>query len=117
MPKKKQPDLSLWNNQLNATEHVVRGIVGGDAAQAGNQQISSAEPQQPHRGRPKADRETKKRVTFTLWPSAYEQLQKIAYMERRSASDIVSALIGEYISDNAALLKGYEKEREERHEA
>lgn len=107
---KKQPDLSSWNDQLNATDHVIRGIVSGDVSRDGYQEISNAEPQQTQRGRPKVNRETKKRVTFTLWPSAYEQLQKIAYMERRSASDIVSALMDEYISDHDALLKEYEKE-------
>lgn len=61
------------------------------------------------KGRPKADRETKKRVSLALYPSSYSDLQKIAYVNRQSVSDIVSELIAEYVNANAAKLKEYEK--------
>lgn len=61
------------------------------------------------KGRPKADRETKKRVSLALYPSSYSDLQKIAYVNRQSASDIVSELIAEYVTANAAKLEEYEK--------
>ena len=46
------------------------------------------------RGRPKEDRELKKRISLSVLPSVYEDIQKIAY---------VSELIGE-------LLEGYRVE-------
>ena len=36
------------------------------------------------RGRPKEDRELRKRVSLSVLPSLYEDIQKIAYVERRS---------------------------------
>ena len=36
-------------------------------------------------------------------------MQKIAYVNRQSVSDIVSELIAEYVTANAAKLKEYEK--------
>ncbi len=42
------------------------------------------------KGRPKEDRETKKRVSLSVLPSLYEDIQKIAYVQRRSLSDVVA---------------------------
>ena len=61
------------------------------------------------KGRPPVDRETKKRVSLALYPSSYGDLQKIAYVNRQSVSDIVSELIAAYVSANADMLKEYEK--------
>ena len=61
------------------------------------------------KGRPKADREIKKRVSLAVYPSVYGELQKIAYVERKSVSDIVSDLIAGYVNDNSDKLKEYEK--------
>lgn len=36
------------------------------------------------KGQPKEDRETKKRVSLSVLPSLYEDIQKIAYVQRRS---------------------------------
>ncbi len=61
------------------------------------------------KGRPKAERETKKRVSLAVYPSTYSDLQKIAYVDRQSVSDIVTELITRYVEDNAAKLKEYDK--------
>lgn len=61
------------------------------------------------KGRPKANRETKKRVSLALYPSSYGDLQKIAYIDRKSVSDIVSVLIADFVANNADKLKEYEK--------
>ena len=53
------------------------------------------------KGRPPVERETKKRVSLALYPSSYGALQKIAYVNRQSASDIVSELIADYVAANA----------------
>lgn len=65
------------------------------------------------KGRPKVDRETKKRVSLALYPSSYGDLQKIAYVDRKSASDIVSDLIAKFVDANADKLKEYEQIKQE----
>ena len=57
----------------------------------------------------KKERETKKRVSLAVYPSTYSDLQKIAYVDRRSVSDIVSDLIARYVEENSNKLKEYEK--------
>lgn len=65
------------------------------------------------KGRPKVNREIKKRVSLALYPSIYGDLQKIAYVDRKSASDIISDLIAEFVAANADKLKEYEKIKQE----
>lgn len=84
-------------------EAAFKSIIGagaGEPAQAGKP---------IGKGRPKVDRETKKRVSLALYPSSYGDLQKIAYVDRKSASDIISDLIAEFVAANADKLKEYEK--------
>ena len=57
----------------------------------------------------KKEIETKKRVSLAVYPSTYSELQKIAYVDRRSVSDIVSDLIASYVEENSNKLKEYEK--------
>ncbi len=54
-------------------------------------------------------RETKKRVTLAIFPSVYESMQKIAYVNRQSASDVVTELIAGYVKANEDKLKEYDK--------
>jgi len=61
------------------------------------------------RGRPKEERETKQRISLAVLPSLYEDIKKIAYVERRSISEIVSECIEKYVADNGSKLKEYEK--------
>lgn len=57
----------------------------------------------------KKGRETKKRVSLAVYPSTYSDLQKIAYVDRQSVSDIVSELIAQYVEENSNKLKEYKK--------
>ena len=59
------------------------------------------------KGRPKEDRETKKRVSLSVLPSLYEDIQKIAYVQRRSVSDIISELMDGYREKNMANISEY----------
>lgn len=61
------------------------------------------------RGRPKADRETKKRISLAVMPSLYEDIQKIAYVQRRSTSELVAQMMEEYKAAHAAELKEYQE--------
>ena len=61
------------------------------------------------RGRPKADRELKKRISLSVLPSLYDDIQKIAYVQRRSVSELLSAMMEEYRVSHGAELAEYEK--------
>jgi hypothetical protein len=61
------------------------------------------------RGRPKEDRELKKRISLSVLPSLYEDIQKIAYMQRRSISEIVGELLEEYRVKHQNEIMKYEK--------
>ena len=61
------------------------------------------------RGRPKEDRELKKRVSLSVLPSLYEDIQKIAYVQRRSISDVVSDLMSSFEQDMMRSLQSIER--------
>lgn len=62
------------------------------------------------RGRPAVtDRETKQRISLAVLPSLYEDIKKISYVERKSASEIISECMEQYVAENAAKLKEYNK--------
>ena len=61
------------------------------------------------RGRPKVDRELKKRISLSVLPSLYEDIQRIAYVERRSASELVATIMEQYRADHTAELDEYNK--------
>lgn len=61
------------------------------------------------RGRPKEDRELRKRVSLSVLPSLYEDIQKIAYVERRSVSELLSDLMVQYRDQQKSALSEYEK--------
>ena len=79
---------------------IVGSIIGEPAAAAANS---------AGRGRPKEEgRELKKRISLSVLPSLYEDIQKIAYVQRRSTSDLVGYMFKRYIADHADALKEYE---------
>lgn len=61
------------------------------------------------RGRPKEDREIKKRVSLSVMPSLYEDIQKIAYVQRRSISDVVGDLMEQFREGHEKELAEYRK--------
>ena len=63
------------------------------------------------RGRPKEDRELRKRGSLSVLPSLYEDIQKIAYVERRSVSELLSDLMVQYRDQQKSVLSEYEKVR------
>lgn len=67
------------------------------------------EPEAPGRGRPKADRETKKRVCLAVFPSVYDAIQKIAYVKRKSISEIVAECLENYVAEHEEELKRYDE--------
>lgn len=63
----------------------------------------------PGRGRPKAERELKKRISLSVLPSLYDDIQRIAYVQRRSASELVADIMEQYRDDHMAELAEYHK--------
>lgn len=62
------------------------------------------------RGTEKAPgKERKQRVCLALKPSLYEDLKRVGFVQRKSASQIVGELIERYVRDYAELLEEYEK--------
>lgn len=53
------------------------------------------------------DKERKQRVCLALKPSLYEDLQKVGFMQRKSASQIVGELVEGYVRKNERCLEEY----------
>lgn len=69
------------------------------------------EPEQPAtsgRGRPRENREKKKSVTLSLLPSLHEDIQKIAYVQRRSFSGVIAELLEQYRREHQEEILEYE---------
>ena len=89
--------------KLEERESRRRSIVGGMIDSAPAAPVASG------RGRPKAERELKTRISLSGWPSLYEDIQKIAYVQRRSVSELMSAMMEDYRSNHAAELAEYQE--------
>lgn len=98
-------------------EAAFKSIIGAgqeDAEQMQQEQnasvisMSDKKKENHGKGRPKTGSETKKRVTLAIYPSIYNDLQKIAYVQRKSISEIVSNLVTSFINENTDKLKEYE---------
>ena len=61
------------------------------------------------RGRPKENRELKKRISLSVLPSLYEDIQKIAYMQRKSTSEAVQEMMEVYRKRNIRKLREYDQ--------
>lgn len=61
------------------------------------------------RGRPKEDRELKKRISLSVLPSVYEGIQKIAYVERKSVSELMEEMMEDYQKRHRDKLEEFRK--------
>ena len=86
------------DREIRRRGSIVGSIVDGAPAAAGS-----------GRGRPKEDREIKKRVSLSVMPSLYEDIQKIAYVQRRSISDVVGDLMEQFRAGHEKELVEYRK--------
>lgn len=86
------------DREIRRRGSIVGSIVDGAPAAAGS-----------GRGRPKEDREIKKRVSLSVLPSLYEDIQKIAYVQRRSISDVVGDLMEQFRAGHEKELTEYRK--------
>ena len=51
----------------------------------------------------------KKRISLSVLPSLYEDIQKIAYMQRKSTSEAVQEMMEEYRKRNIRKLREYDQ--------
>lgn len=66
------------------------------------------------RGRPKEEgRELKKRISLSVLPSLYEDIQKIAYVQRRSVSELIGELLEGCRAEHEADIQEYETLKKE----
>lgn len=86
------------DREIRRRGSIVGSIVDGAPAAAGS-----------GRGRPKEGREIKKRVSLSVLPSLYEDIQKIAYVQRRSISDLVGDLMEQFRAGHEEELAEYRK--------
>ena len=61
-------------------------------------------PQGKKVGRPRLNQERKKTVAITVYPSSYNDLKKIAYVDRQSTSEVIGNLIEQYIKENEVIM-------------
>ena len=86
------------DREIRRRGSIVGSIVDGAPAAAGS-----------GRGRPKEGREIKKRVSLSVLPSLYEDIQKIAYVQRRSISDVVGDLMEQFRAGHEKELVEYKR--------
>lgn len=58
---------------------------------------------------PKSDRECKKRFCLALKPSLYKEIQQLAYIQRRSASQIIDELMERYLKENSGVVEEFRR--------
>lgn len=90
--------------KLQDRENKRKSIIGGmvDAPTAQANKAGS-------RGRPKENRELKRRISLSVLPSLYDDIQKIAYVQRRSVSELLSVMMDEYRGSHESELAEYSK--------
>lgn len=91
-------------SNLSERESRRKSVIGDFVAGQGSEPVTGS-----RRGRPKEDREIKKRVSLSVVPSLYEDVQKIAYVQRRSMSDIVGELLEQYREEQKPALDEYKQ--------
>lgn len=55
------------------------------------------------------DGERKKRFCLALKPSLYKEIQQLAYIQRRSASQIIDELMEKYLHENLEVIEEFKK--------
>lgn len=64
---------------------------------------------QGRRELPTGGRELKKRISLSVRPSLYRDVQKIAYIQRRSVSEVIEKMMELYRERHSSLLEEYDK--------
>lgn len=73
-----------------------------------NEKITHRE-EEKRKGRPPVNRETKKRISLAVFPSVYEDIGKIAYVDRDTISNLIGKCLEEYIQQNQDKIAEYDR--------
>lgn len=92
--------MSKLQDRENKRKSIIGGMIDASAA---------SEASTGNRGRPKENRELKKRISLSVLPSLYEDIQKIAYVQRKSVSELVAEVMEEYRENHKTQLAEYEE--------
>lgn len=69
---------------------------------------TQGEAREAKRGRKPSKDETKtKRLNLLMFPSVCADIDKIAYMQRKSTNDLINSILQDYIRENSDLLEKY----------
>lgn len=91
-------------SKLEERESRRRSVVGGNIEQPVSKPVTGSGV----RGRPKEKgRELKKRISLSVLPSVYVDIQRIAYVQRRSVSELIGKLLEGYRAEHEAEVRRY----------
>lgn len=71
--------------------------------------VGDVSTSQGRRELPTGGRELKKRISLSVRPSLYRDVQKIAYIQRRSVSEVIEKMMELYRDRHSSLLEEYDK--------
>lgn len=106
MAKKKSLDVNSFEGMFKGTGVEEQVIEKNDSETLGsNKEIFTITEMKEketvteikRKGRPKLNRETKKRYSFTILPSLHKQASEIAYSEGTSLSEVIENFLTEYV--------------------
>lgn len=88
-------------------ESAFKSIVGLNNSE--QTEIKEDSPLVKKAGRPRINQERKKTIALTVYPSSYDELKKIAYVDRQSVSEVIGDLVEQYIKKNSEKLAEYDQ--------
>ena len=65
------------------------------------------------KGRPKSNKETKIHLGVAIYPSLKEDISKIAWMKRMSASELICSVMESYVQKNREFINDYDRTNSE----
>lgn len=105
MAKNRKDDIDSFSGMFQGAEppqqeqlkgqESIETLEGGKHIPTPAEKPQTKEPKK--RGRPKVNRELKKRYSFTIIPSLYEQSSEIASNEGKSLSELITDFLTEYV--------------------
>lgn len=75
-----------------------------------NSVVNVETEEEKKRGRKKSDKEIKKRISLLLRPSLYEEVGKVAFMNRISVSEQISRCLEELVESEQEKIKKYDEQ-------
>ncbi len=74
-----------------------------------NEENEIMESKEVKKGRAKAEKEIKKRISLFMLPSLYEDVRKIAYMNKKSIAEQVASCLEKLVEENQDKIEKYDQ--------